>query len=135
MSNVPPSLWDSVSNREALSVDCPKCGRPAGKRCVYLANIYLYTSYPHYQKTLKHRKGAQTQRVHAPRRRVFSAQRLASWRLEHKAEAAKLDAAGSRQRRQMCPVFAAEAEFARREREALRQWLLDYGEILWAEAV
>jgi hypothetical protein len=133
MSNVPPNLWDSVSEREALAVDCPLCGRPSGKRCVYMADKWRGSRLSYREGHIVIHKGTETAKVHNPRRRVFAEQRLARWRQEHKAVAAKLAAAGSRQRRGLWPVFAAEAEFDRREREALRQWLRDHGSILWPE--
>ena len=131
VSSVPPNLRDSVSGREALTVDCPLCGRLAGKRCVYMADKWSGSRLSYREGHIVIPKGTETVRAHNPRLRVFAEQRLTQWRKEHKAEAAKLGAARSRQLRALWPAMAAEAEFDRREREMLRGWLREFGHVLW----
>lgn len=131
MTALPPNSWDPVSDKQALTVDCLLCGRPAGKRCVYMADSYWPWQYGDYgQKRIKHRKGTQTARAHNPRRRMFAEQRLARWKREHKAEAARLEAV-TRGRR--APIASALAEFDRREHDQMKAWLREHGHILWED--
>lgn len=131
VSGFPVPEYVPVSDKDALTVDCPLCGRPAGERCVYMADVWEGSRLSYREGHILIPKGSDTQKPHNPRRAVLAKQRVERWRKEHKTEAARLAAANSRQLRQVRPVWAAEAEFDRREREALRDWLRAHGHILW----
>lgn len=128
VSSAPPNLWDPVSDREALTVDCPLCGRPAGKRCVYMADVWKGSRLSYREGRIVIPRGSETRRVHNPRRAVFAERRLARWRKEHRDLAARLAVIRTSSR---VRVAVALAEFDRREAEALRDWLRAYGHILW----
>lgn len=117
-----------VSDRDALRVGCPLCGSLPGQRCVYMKDIWQGSSLSYRQGHVVHRKGTPTARAHGPRRAAAREVRTARWRKENRAAAARLDAVRKSRR---APIAAALAEFDRREYEALRDWLKDYGAILW----
>jgi hypothetical protein len=115
----------AVTDAEAYEVRCPLCGREPKRKCVRVKAAkrreLIGTGYTG-RWIVVHRKGTRIAKPHAQRRTAAAKLRLERWRRENPAAFRAQDVEQAR---------AALAAFDMREYEQLRDWLKNYGAILW----
>jgi hypothetical protein len=120
--------------RDALSVKCPRCGKPIGVMCVYTAPVSPYYTTEELRKWGSYaevfaRLGQPCKRAHNERLAVVY-RRWEVLEREKERKAALARAIPSAATQDLIQVWTLEKEFDRREQDRLFLWLRMHGTVL-----
>lgn len=119
-------LYGSISDEEAIRVQCPTCDAEPAAPCTYVPPPILING-PTRSRTYRAavaRAGKPTRRAHNTRRRVAHAERLRVWRRRNARPSVVV---GSPELRAASLAMRA---WDLREHLALASWIRSYGDIL-----
>jgi hypothetical protein len=123
---------ETTKDWAAYSVTCPECGEPAGFRCIYTTEVRAFDLHGYSRTHVRpHRIGDMTIRPHHARSNVVAERDRRARLLAARREAGPPGPAwpGEETRK----IRAALAAFDLDEYERMRDWLKNYGEILWRD--